>query len=79
VLAADMGAGLAAIVADGVDQGFARLDADRIVAAVDAKRDVKFFVHVDCQLAVPTRFCRSITLEKRCPTDKSPSAERGGG
>ena len=35
VLAADMGAGLAAIVADGVDQRFARLDPDRIIAAVD--------------------------------------------
>ena len=45
VLAADMGAGLPAIVADGVDQRFARLDADRVIAAVDVERDVEFFVH----------------------------------
>ena len=41
VLAADMGAGLAAIVADGVDQRAPRLDPDRIVAAVDVERDVE--------------------------------------
>src|SRR6202035_1407927 len=45
VLAADMGAGLAAIIADGVDQGFARLNPRRIVAAVDIERNVGFFVH----------------------------------
>src|SRR5580700_9664066 len=45
VLAADMGAGLAAVIADGVDQRLARLDADRIIAAVDGERDVGFFVH----------------------------------
>ena len=45
VLAADMGAGLAAIVADGVDQRLARLDADGIIAAVDGKRDVELFGH----------------------------------
>src|SRR5580698_131405 len=45
VLAADMGASLAAIVADGVDQRLARLDADRIIAAVDGERDVELFGH----------------------------------
>ena len=42
VLAADMGPGLAAVVADGVDQGAPRLDPDRIVAAIDVERDVEF-------------------------------------
>src|SRR5579864_5746654 len=45
MLAADMGTGLPAIIADGVDQRFARLDPDRIIAAVDIERDVGFFVH----------------------------------
>src|SRR3974390_122785 len=45
MLATDMRAGLAAIVADGVDQRFACLDADRIVAAVDVERDIEFLVH----------------------------------
>ena len=36
VLAADMGAGLAAILADGVGQGAPRLDRDRVLVAVDA-------------------------------------------
>ena len=45
MLAADMGAGLPAIVANGVDQSAARLDADRIIPAVDVERDVEFFVH----------------------------------
>jgi hypothetical protein len=42
MLAADMRTGLPALVADGVDQRLARLDADRIVAAVDIERDVDF-------------------------------------
>src|SRR5215831_11084101 len=45
MFAADMGAGLPAIVADRVDQRFARLDPDRIIAAVDVQYDVEFFVH----------------------------------
>ena len=45
VLAADMGAGLPAVVADGVDQRAPRLDPDRIVAAVDGERDVDFLGH----------------------------------
>src|SRR5262249_23249524 len=40
VLAADMGAGLAAVVADGIDQGAARLDPDSVVAAPDVAGDV---------------------------------------
>src|ERR1700728_527081 len=49
VLAADMGTGLAAIVADGIDQRLARLDADRIIAAVDSQRDVELFGHACTQ------------------------------
>ena len=49
VLAADMRAGLPAIVADGVDQRLARLDADGVVAAVDGQRDVEFFDYVGHQ------------------------------
>ena len=45
VLAADMGAGLAAVVADGIDQRLARLDADVVRAAVDGERDVDFVTH----------------------------------
>ena len=51
VLAADMGPGLAAIVADGVDQRAPRLDPDRIVAAVDVERDVEFFGHGSARFA----------------------------
>src|SRR5205085_11162 len=45
VLAADVGAGLTAIVADGVDQRLARLDPDRVVTTIDVEDDVDFFVH----------------------------------
>jgi hypothetical protein len=45
VLAADMRAGLPAIVADRVDQGLARLDPDRMVAPVDVEGDVEFLGH----------------------------------
>src|SRR5580700_2480481 len=41
VLAADMGPGLAAVIADGVDKGAPRLDPDRIVAPIDVERDVE--------------------------------------
>ena len=44
VLAADMRAGLAAVVADRIDQRLARLDADVVLAAVDRQRDVDFIV-----------------------------------
>src|SRR5262245_48528816 len=39
VLATDVGAGLAAVVADRIDERAARLDADRILAPVDYERD----------------------------------------
>ena len=39
VLAADMGAGLAAVLADGVGQRAARLDGDGVIAAVDGEGD----------------------------------------
>src|SRR5260370_39920298 len=45
VLAADMGAGQPAVVADDVDQSAPRFGAHRIVAAVDVKRDVEFLGH----------------------------------
>ena len=45
VLAADMGAGLPAILADGVSQCAPRLDADRVVAAVDGQGDGGLFAH----------------------------------
>ena len=45
MLAADMGPGLSAIVADRVDQRAARLDPDRVVAAVDAQRDIDLLGH----------------------------------
>ena len=45
VLAADVGAGLTAVVADGVDQRAPRLDPNGIVAAVDVERDVDFLGH----------------------------------
>src|SRR5580704_2092695 len=45
VLAADMGAGLAAILADRVHQGAPRLDANRMVAAVDRQHDVDLAAH----------------------------------
>ena len=41
VLAADMGAGLAAILADGIGQRAARLDSDGVVAAIDGERDAR--------------------------------------
>ena len=45
VLAADMGAGLPAILADGVDQRAPRLDRDGVLAAVDGEGDVGSFGH----------------------------------
>src|SRR5262249_1319165 len=55
VLAADMGAGLPAVVADRIDQGLARLDLDRVVAAIDGEGDVDFVTHVDeTSVPVPT-------------------------
>src|SRR5271170_4141074 len=53
MLAADMGAGQPAIVADGVDQRFARLDPNRIIAAVDVQGDVEFFVHASTLFPSP--------------------------
>jgi hypothetical protein len=43
-----MRAGLPAVVTDCIDQGFARLDPDGIIATVDIERDVEFFVHDFC-------------------------------
>src|ERR1700724_2820918 len=45
VLAADMRAGLPAVVADGVDQRLARLDPDRMVAPVDVEGDLALLGH----------------------------------
>src|SRR5262249_5841877 len=45
VLAADMRSGLAAIVADRVDQRAPRIDADVIAAAVDGEREVALLGH----------------------------------
>src|SRR5262245_53650019 len=45
VLAADVGAGLAAVVADGVDQRAARIDADVMAPAVDGERKLALFGH----------------------------------
>src|SRR5215470_7389261 len=45
MLAADMRAGLPAIVADGIDQRLAWLDPDRVLAAVDGQRDVGLVGH----------------------------------
>src|SRR4051794_32330469 len=42
MLAADMRSGLAAFLADGVGEGAPRLDPDRMVLAVNLKRDVGF-------------------------------------
>src|SRR5262249_56117287 len=44
----DMGGGLAAIGANRIDQRFARLDPDRIIATVDIQRDIEFFIHDLC-------------------------------
>ena len=45
VLAADMGPGLAAIVADGIDQGAPRIDAHAVTASVDGEGDLAFLDH----------------------------------
>src|SRR5262249_35487932 len=45
VLATDMGAGLAAIVADGVDQRAARIDTDVVAPAVDGQRELALLGH----------------------------------
>src|SRR5262249_7448534 len=45
VLAADVGAGLSAVLADRIDQRAARLDADRVRLPVDRQRDVASFAH----------------------------------
>src|SRR5262249_1051622 len=45
VLAADVGAGLSAIVADRVDQRPPRLDTHGVPHAVDQQRDLEFFGH----------------------------------
>src|SRR5262249_33660667 len=45
VLATDMGAGLPAVVADGIDQRLAWLDPDGVAAAVDGERDVDLLAH----------------------------------
>jgi hypothetical protein len=45
VLAAEVRAGEAAIVADGIDQGAARIDADTVAASVDRERDLALLAH----------------------------------
>src|SRR5690606_36336810 len=45
VFAADMRAGLAAILADRIGQGAARFDGDGVVLAVDGQRDGGFVSH----------------------------------
>src|SRR5258706_253602 len=45
VLAADMGAGQPAVVADDVDQRAPRFGAHRVVATIDVERDVEFIGH----------------------------------
>ena len=45
MLAADMRAGLPAIVTDRIDQGLARLDPDGVVATIDGQRDVDLVTH----------------------------------
>src|SRR5262249_18031655 len=78
VLAAYMGAGLPAVVADGVDQRLARLDAYVVVAPVDVEGDVDFFGHgttrrvgkIACSVTAPWakargRFCPRGTAVQR--------------
>ncbi len=55
VLAADMGAGLAAVVADRIDQRLARLDADVVRAAVDRQRDVDLVTHQRGRMSLNSR------------------------
>src|SRR6266700_1290304 len=45
VLAADMGAGLPAILADRIDQRLARLHPDGVIAPIDGERDIDLFTH----------------------------------
>ena len=54
VLAADMRAGLAAVLADGVGQRAARLDRDGVVAAVDGQGDGELVGHWGKSVAKPT-------------------------
>ena len=51
MLAADMGAGLAAIFADGVDQRAARFDANAVRSPVDRQRDFASLAHAIVFLA----------------------------
>src|SRR5712671_5192454 len=53
VLAADMGAGLPAIVADRVDQRLAWLHPDRVVAPIDGEGDVTLFGHLRNSMTLP--------------------------
>ena len=71
VLAADMRAGLAAVVADRVDQRLARLDADRVRAAVDRQRDVDLVAHQRGRMSLNrARMCWSSSVELRTTRGK---------
>src|SRR5262249_56177843 len=78
VLAADMGAGLPAIVADGVDQRLARLDPDRVIAPVNGKRDVDLLSHAPISLRPrpEERASRAATLQ---PHKRARVSKDGGG
>src|SRR5262249_19195760 len=71
MLAADMRAGLAAVIADSVDQGLARLDTDRVRLAVDRQRDVDLVTHQRGRTSLKrSRMCWSSSVELRATSGK---------